>query len=153
MTHEGVLALLTSKLDEEESFLRSWYFNHISRNPQQYVEPKDSLQRSKQSNTNIYTEVNPIQSTLSKLIALRSIFGAFAKRIVNTGFYAHQSVNRESIFKNVPTRWHFLYCVWTALQVYIAFGLHCKYSQTTETILISGLTPDRTRQKWIFPDL
>jgi hypothetical protein len=22
-------------------------------------------------------------------------------------FFAHQSVHRESIFKNVPTRWHF----------------------------------------------
>jgi len=38
------LAFLTAELDRAESFLRSWYLNSISRNPQQHVEPKDSLQ-------------------------------------------------------------------------------------------------------------
>jgi hypothetical protein len=31
-------------------------------------------------------------------------------------FYAHQSVHRESIFKNVPTRWHFFCTVFYSLQ-------------------------------------
>jgi hypothetical protein len=32
-------------------------------------------------------------------------------------FHTHQSVHRESIFKNVPTRWHFFVQYFTALHV------------------------------------
>jgi hypothetical protein len=54
-------------------------------------------------------------------------------------FYAHQSVHRESVFKNVPTRWHFfLYSILFPVNGSTCFGwnihpssgdrINCSYS-------------------------